>query len=42
MNDERKRKRDHIAMLRGRAIARLKLDGRVRGNVKLDGLLYRA
>jgi hypothetical protein len=42
MNDDRKRKRAHIAMLRDRAVARLKLDGRVGGNVKLEGLLYRA
>lgn len=42
MNDDRKRKRAHIAMLRHRAIARLKRDGRIGGNIKLDGLLYRA
>jgi hypothetical protein len=41
MNDDRKRKRAHIAMLRDRAIARLKRDGRIGGNVKLDGLLFR-
>jgi len=41
MNDDRKRKRAHIAMLRDRAIARLKRDGRICGNVKLDRLLYR-
>jgi len=41
MNDERKRKRAHIAMLRDRAVARLKRDGRIGGNVKLEGLLYR-
>ena len=41
MNDDRQRKRAHIAMLRDRAIARLKRDGRICGNVKLDGLLYR-
>lgn len=42
MNDERKRNRAHIAMLRDRAVARLKRDGRIGGNVKLEGLLYRA
>ena len=39
---ERKRKQAHIAMLRDRAISRLKRDGRIGGNVKLGGLLYRA